>query len=157
MRNSTVCYIIKDGKYLMLHRVKEENDMNRGKWITVGGGCEEKESPEDCVVREVKEESGLTLLSYRFRGIVTFVSDKYETEYMYIFTSDDFEGELIDCDEGVLEWVDEKDVGSLPQWEGDRLFFGKILNDEPFFSMKLVYEGDRLVEAFDEGKRIDIG
>ena len=108
MRNTTLCHIERDGKYLMLHRVKKENDLNHDKWVGIGGKFEDKESPEDCNLREVKEETGLTLNSYRYCGIVTFVSDKWETEYMHIFHSKDFCGQLKECDEGNLEWVDKQ-------------------------------------------------
>ena len=148
MRNTTLCYIHNDrGQTLLLHRVKKENDLNRDKWIGVGGGFEDKESPQECLVREVLEETGLTLTSYRYRGIVTFVSDEWETEYMHLFTADGFTGELIRCDEGDLEWVDDDRVLSLPTWEGDRLFLERLWQDTPFFSMKLQYAGDTLVYA----------
>ena len=154
MRLTTLCYIEKDGSYLMLHRVKKKNDLNHDKWVAVGGKFEDKESPEECLVREVAEETGLTLLSYELRGIVTFVSDIYETEYMYIYTSDKYEGELAECDEGVPEWIGFEDINKLPQWEGDRIFFDYIRNGEPFFSLKLEYRGDELIYASKNGKRI---
>ncbi|MBQ2898727.1 MAG: 8-oxo-dGTP diphosphatase, partial [Oscillospiraceae bacterium] len=122
MINSTLCYIKHDGKYLMLHRVKKENDANKDKWIGIGGKFEDKESPEDCILRETKEETGLTLTSYKYRGIVTFVSDRWETEYMHLFTADAFEGELIECDEGELEWISPEKLDSIPKWEGDKIF-----------------------------------
>ncbi len=148
MRNTTLCYIHNDrGQTLLLHRVKKEQDLNRDKWIGVGGGFEDKESPQECLVREVREETGLTLTSYRYRGIVTFVSDEWETEYMHLFTADGFTGELVTCDEGDLEWVDDDRVLSLPTWEGDRLFLTRLWQDTPFFSMKLQYAGDTLVYA----------
>ncbi len=148
MRNTTLCYIHNDrGQTLLLHRVKKENDLNRDKWIGVGGGFEDKESPQECLLREVFEETGLTLNSYRYRGIVTFVSDEWETEYMHLFTADGFTGDLIRCDEGDLEWVDDDRVLSLPTWEGDRLFLERLWQDTPFFSMKLQYAGDTLVYA----------
>jgi 8-oxo-dGTP diphosphatase len=124
MKYTTVCYIEKDDSYLMLHRIKKENDANRDKWIGIGGKFLDGESPEDCVLREVYEETGLTLKSWRYRGIVTFVSDRWETEYMHIFTSDSFSGSLIDCDEGVLEWVKKEELNSLPLWEGDKYSTG---------------------------------
>lgn len=155
MRNTTLCYIHNDqGQTLLLHRVKKENDLNRDKWIGVGGRFEDKESPEDCLIREVKEETGLTLTSYRYRGIVTFVSDTWETEYMHLFTADGFTGELIRCDEGNLEWVDDDKVASLPTWEGDRVFLDLLERDTPFFSLKLVYEGDTLVHSALNGKEL---
>ena len=158
MKNSTLCYIEKDGKYLMLHRVKKENDCNRDKWIGIGGKFEDGESPEECMIREAREETGLDINSWKYRGIVTFVSDKWETEYMHLFTSDDFSGEPIgsdDCEEGILEWVEISHVPQLPLWEGDKLFLELLAKDVPFFSMKLRYEGEKLVYASVDGKRID--
>lgn len=153
MRNTTLCYIQNDkGQTLLLHRVKKENDLNKDKWIGVGGGFEDKESPEDCLLREVYEETGLTLTAYRYRGIVTFVSDQWETEYMHLFTADGYEGEPIDCDEGTLEWVDNALVPTLPTWEGDRIFLRLIAEDAPFFSLKLCYEGETLAAAVLNGK-----
>lgn len=121
---STLCYIEKDGCWLMLHRVKKKNDLNHDKWIGVGGKFEEGESPEDCLLREVGEETGLTLTDYRFRGLVTFVSDEAPTEYMHLFTATGFTGALRDCDEGTLEWVPIPQVETLPLWQGDKLFCG---------------------------------
>ena len=138
----------------MLHRVKKENDLNRDKWIGIGGGFEDKESPEDCLLREVREETGLTLTSYRYRGIITFASDRWETEYMHLFTADGFTGELCRCDEGDLEWVDDDKVAALPTWEGDRVFLDLIARDVPFFSLKLVYDGDVLQSATLNGKML---
>lgn len=138
-RLSTLCYLEKDGQYLMLHRVKKKNDMNEGKWIGVGGHFEDGESPEECVLREVKEETGYTLTSYQYRGVVTFVFAEEETEYMSLFTADDFTGEPIECNEGVLKWIDKKEVLNLNLWEGDKIFL-KLLDEKiPFFSLKLVY------------------
>ena len=156
MLNTTLCYIEQDGKYLMLHRVKKKNDINHDKWIGIGGKFEEKESPEDCALREVKEETGLTLTSYAYRGLVTFVSDQYETEYMHLFTADGFTGELIDCDEGTLEWVDKALVPTLPTWAGDRIFLDLLARDVPFFSLKLEYVGDTLVRAVLDGKELPL-
>ena len=136
----------------MLHRVKKENDLNQDKWIGVGGGFEQDESPEECLLREVKEETGLTLTSWRYRAVITFVSDKWETEYMHLFTAEEFTGDLIDCDEGVLEWVDKARIPELPLWEGDKLFFDLLAKDAPFFSMKLRYEGERLAYAALNGR-----
>lgn len=152
MRNTSLCYIEWDGQYLMLHRVKKEIDENKDKWIGVGGKFEEGESPEDCMLREVYEETGLRLASWRFRGIVTFVSNIWGTEYMHLFTSDSFSGEMKRCDEGTLEWVDKAKVQSLPIWEGDKLFFRLLDEEAPFFSLKLRYEDDRLAEAVLNGK-----
>ena len=154
MLNTTLCYIEKDGCWLMLHRVKKEHDINRDKWIGIGGKFEDKESPEDCLLREVREETGLTLTSYQYRGLVTFVSDQYETEYMHLFTAGGFTGDLIDCDEGTLEWVPVETVPSLPTWAGDRIFLDLLRRDVPFFSLKLAYEGDRLALAVLDGKDI---
>lgn len=143
---STLCYIEKDGKYLMLHRTKKKNDMNQNKWLGVGGKFEEKESPEECLMREVKEETGLTLKSYQLVGVVTYISTKWETNYMYIFTSDQFEGNLIECDEGDLQWIDKKEVKKLETWEGDKVFLDKILqNSKNFFTIKFEYDGEKLI------------
>ena len=150
---STLCYIEKDGQYLMLHRTVKKNDVNKDKWIGVGGHFEADESPEECVLREVKEETGYTLTSYRFRGIVTFVSGNGVTEYKHLFTADEFEGKSIACDEGELEWVKKEDVLKLNIWEGDRIFLRLLADEEPFFSLKLVYDGhDTLVSAVLNGK-----
>lgn len=154
MINTTLCYIERGDAYLLLHRVKKENDLNRDKWIGIGGKCEEGESPEDCVLREAYEESGLALTAYRYRGLVTFVSDRWPGEYMHLFTADAFEGEIRDCDEGTLEWVKKSDFSSLPQWEGDKIFLRLIEEDAPFFSLKLRYEGETLAEAVLNGKKI---
>lgn len=155
MRNTTLCHIERDGKYLMLHRVKKENDLNHDKWVGIGGKFEDKESPEECNAREVLEETGLTLLGARYRGIVTFVSDKWETEYMHIFTADRFTGEIIDCDEGELCWVEKTRLLSLPLWEGDKIFL-RLLEDphQPFFSLKLEYQGDSLTRAVLDGHEL---
>lgn len=152
---TTLCYIEKDNCYLMLHRVKKEQDINRDKWIGIGGHFEEKESPEDCLLREVKEETGLTLTSYRFRGIITFVTDCYETEYMCLYTSDAFEGELSVCSEGDLEWVPKSKLRELNLWEGDYIFLDLLERKEEFFSLKLCYEQDKLVEAVLDGKVLE--
>lgn len=139
--NSTLVHLIKDGKYLMLHRVKKEGDYNKDKWIGVGGKFEPRESPEECARRETLEETGLTIGKMDFRGIVTFVYQDI-TEYMHLFTSEDFSGEMKDCDEGNLEWVDISEVCNLPIWEGDKIFFKLMEDDAPFFSVKLVYDDD---------------
>ena len=132
----------------MLHRVRKENDENKDKWIGVGGKLEDRESPEDCVLREVKEETGLTLTEYRYRGLVTFVSDRWETEYMHLFTATGYTGTLrADCDEGELAWIDKRALLELPLWEGDRIFLRLLDQGAPFFSLKLVYEGERLVSS----------
>ena len=139
---TTLCYIEKGDQYLMLHRVKKEHDINKDKWIGVGGKFEDKESPEDCLFREVREETGLTLTSWKFRGIIT---DRYETEFMHLYTADDWEGEMIECNEGNLEWLDKKEVFNLKVWEGDKIFFWLMQHDAPFFSLRLEYVGDELV------------
>lgn len=152
MKNTTLCYIEKDGQCLLLHRTKKQNDENGGKWIGVGGKCEEGESPEDCVVREVREETGLTLTGYRYRGLVTFVSDEWPTEYMHLFTADDFTGTLTDCSEGELAWVPLSRRASLPTWAGDRVFLSLLEQQRPFFSLKLVYRGETLTAAVLDGR-----
>ena len=145
---TTLCYIEKDEKYLMLHRVKKENDCNKDKWIGIGGKFEEKESPEDCIRREVMEETGLTLVHPRYRGIVTFISDgMQETEFMHLFTATEFAGTIKECDEGTLEWVPKEDVIRLPHWDGDLIFLALLERGEPFFSLKLTYAGSTLTEA----------
>jgi len=155
MKNTSLCYVERDGKYLMLHRVKKKDDYNGGKWIGVGGKFLEGESPEECLCREVKEETGLTLTSYRLRGIVTFAAAKWETEYMYLYTASAFEGTLTECDEGVLAWVEKEKVPTLPLWEGDKVFLQLLQEDAPFFSLKLVYdEEDRLVKSVLNGKEV---
>ena len=146
MINTTLCYIEKDGEYLMIHRVKKKNDLNHDKWIGVGGKFEYGESPHECAVREIREECGVMPKNLRYRGIVTFVSDEYGTEYMHLFTADGYEGEIdYNCDEGVLEWVKKEKIPSLPIWEGDKIFFELLDKEDGFFSLKLQYEGDRLV------------
>ena len=154
MWNTTLCYIEREGQYLMLHRVKKENDINHDKWIGIGGKFEDKESPEECLVREVREETGLTLTDYTYRGLVTFVSDRWVTEYMHLFHATGFEGQLRECDEGVLEWIDKKKLFDLQQWEGDKIFLRLMDMRVPFFSLKLVYEGDALTAAVLNGERI---
>ena len=151
---STLCYIEKDGQYLMLHRTVKKNDVNKDKWIGVGGHFEADESPEECLLREVKEETGLTLTSWRFRGLVTFLSDAWETEYMCLYTADGFEGDMITCDEGTLEWVKKSELEKLNLWEGDKIFFKLLKEEHPFFSLKLKYRGDVLTEAVLDGKRL---
>ena len=157
MHNTTLCYIERGNEYLMLHRVKKAVDENAGKWIGVGGGFEEGESPEECLLREVYEETGLRLLSWRYRGIVTFVSDEWGTEYMHLFTSDAFEGTLKDCSEGVLAWKSRDDVlTKLPIWEGDRIFLKLLAEEKPFFLLTLRYRGDTLTEAVLDGKPLTV-
>ena len=142
---STLCYIEKDNKYLMLHRTKKKNDINKDKWLGIGGKFEEGESPEECIVREVMEETGLKLNSYQLRTIVTYVSTNWETEYMYVFTSNDFTGDLIECNEGDLQWIDKDEVTKLNTWEGDKIFVEKLQKDSRFFTVKFEYDGDKLV------------
>lgn len=154
MQLTTLCYMEQDDSYLMLHRVSKKQDANKDKWIGVGGKFEDKESPEECLLREVKEETGLILISYRLRGIVTFVSDRWVTEYMFLYTADQFEGELIPCKEGKLEWIRKEDVKKLNLWEGDKIFLKLLEEDAPFFSLKLSYKGDHLVQAVLDGKEI---
>ncbi len=155
MKMTTLCYLEQDGKYLMLHRTKKENDENRDKWIGVGGKFEDGESPEDCMVREVLEETGLTVKAFRYRGIVTFVSDLYPTEYMHLFTVTDWAGCEKDCDEGELAWIEKERLLTLPMWEGDRIFLELIADsDTPFFSLKLTYRGEQLTEAVLNGEKL---
>ena len=144
---STLCYIEKDNKYLMLHRTKKKNDINKDKWLGVGGKIEEGESPEECMIREVKEETGLTLKEYQLRGIVTYVSNKWETEYMYVFTATEFEGDLIECDEGDLEWIEKEKIHTLPTWEGDHIFVDKLQKDNGFFFLIFEYDGEKLIKC----------
>lgn len=147
MKMTTLCYIEKDGRYLMLHRTKKEKDINKGKWIGVGGHAYDGETPEECLLREVKEETGLTLTSYKFRGLITFISDECEPELMCLFTADGFTVEQCVCDEGDLAWIDKSQVAGLPTWEGDAVFLKLLLEGEKrFFTLKLRYEGDKLVE-----------
>ncbi|MBE7017619.1 MAG: 8-oxo-dGTP diphosphatase [Ruminococcaceae bacterium] len=154
MMHTTLCYPMRGGQYLMLHRVKKEHDANRDKWIGIGGKFLEGESPEECLLREVREETGLALTDWRYRGIVTFVSDRWEGEYMHLFTAHKWEGQLSGCDEGELEWVDIDAVPSLPIWEGDKIFLRLMAEDAPFFSLKLRYEGEKLVYAALNGKEL---
>ena len=154
--NCTLCYIENpQGEYLMLHRVKKKNDVNHDKWIGVGGKFEEGESPEECLLREVREETGLTLTDSRFRAVVTFVADGWDTEYMFLYTAAGYAGTLKECDEGNLEWVPKEKVYDLPIWEGDKLFFRLIEDPEnPFFSLKMEYRGDTLVRAVLDGREL---
>ena len=145
MKITTLCYIEKDNCYLMLLRNKKKDDPNEGKWIGVGGKAEKGESPDECMLREVFEETGLTLTDYRFLGIITFISDTWEDEYMMLYKGISFDGTLrADCDEGQLRWIPKEDILQLPLWEGDRLFLSKMLKNAGQIHMKLVYEGDCL-------------
>ncbi len=159
MLNTTLVYIEKDSKYLMLHRTKKPNDLNRDKWIGIGGKFEENESPEECAAREVKEETGLSLKSLEFRGIVTFVSDTSNCEYMHIFWTDDFSGTAFGrdgCVEGELEWIEKSKMNEIPHWKGDEIFLNLLEMKVPFFSLKLVYEKGELLEAVLNGKKLDL-
>jgi len=154
---TTLCYIERDGKYLMLHRVKKQKDVNKDKWIGIGGHFEEGESPEECLLREVKEETGYTLTSWKYRGIVTFLYGEDGAEYMSLYTAEGFEGDAIPCDEGELEWVEKKKIQELDIWEGDKIFFRLLEEGHPFFSLKLVYDakGTLLYAALD-GKQMEL-
>ena len=157
MINSTLCYLENDrGEYLMLHRVKKKNDTNQDKWIGIGGKFEDGESPEECVLREAKEETGLTLEDFRYCGLVTFVSDRWETEYMHLFHARKWTGEIRECDEGVLEWIHKDALAALPQWAGDRIFLRLMDEGGPFFSLKLRYEGETLRYAALNGKALEV-
>ena len=156
MKLTTLCYIIRDGKWLMLHRTKKECDENAGKWIGVGGKLEEGESPENCLYREVSEETGLKLDSHSFRGMVTFCSNVWSDQIMFLYTATAEAGDPITCSEGELAWIDEKDMPSLNLWEGDRIFIDLLCKNAPFFSLKLAYKGDDLVSAELDGKKYDI-
>ncbi len=154
MINSTLCYCLSGDQVLMLHRVKKKNDINHHKWIGIGGKFEKDESPEECLLREAKEETGLTLTSWRCRGVVTFLNTQCEGEYMYLFTADGFTGDLTDCPEGDLQWVSRDFLDALPTWEGDKIFLDLLWQDAPFFLLTLRYDGDRLTEAVLNGKKI---
>jgi 8-oxo-dGTP diphosphatase len=154
MFNTTLCYITRGDEVLMLHRVKKKNDINKDKWIGIGGKFEGDESPDECLLREAREETGLTLTNWRCRGVVTFLCDGVEGEFMYLFTADDFEGELKDCDEGELKWVSREFLYNLPMCEGDKIFLDLLWQDAPFFLLKLHYRQDRLIEAVLNGRTI---
>ena len=146
-RLTTLCYIEKDGCYLVLHRTRKDHDENHDKWIGVGGKFEPGESPEECLLRETREETGLMLTDYRFRGLITFVSDEWGVEYMHLFTCTAFSGDLIECDEGDLVWLPKAELLGKKMWAGDRLFLRALDERTDFFTLKLRYEGERLVEA----------
>ena len=154
MLNTTLCYVTRGDEVLMLHRVKKKNDLNKDKWIGIGGKFEGGESPDQCLLREAKEETGLTLTSWRCHGVVTFLSDQYEGEYMYLFTADGFEGALKECNEGDLQWVSRAFLNQLPKWEGDEIFLNLMWQDAPFLLLTLRYQGDTLAEAILNGKKI---
>ena len=155
MLNTTLCYITRGDEVLMLHRTKKENDLNKDKWIGLGGKFEANESPDDCLLREIYEETGLTLENWKCHGVITFLTDReWEGEYMYLFSADRFSGELKDCDEGDLQWVSRNFLDQLPKWEGDKIFLDLMWSNAPFFLLKLRYSGDRLVEAVLDGKPI---
>jgi len=170
MKQTTLCYIDNGSSYLMLHRVKKDNDASHGKWIGVGGKCEADESPDECMLREVKEETDLTITSWHYRGIVTFISDTWPNEYMHLFTADRWEGELAaDCNEGNLAWIKKANLpltlsssaennntsteSTIKLWEGDKIFLRLLLDEStPFFSLKLVYVQDELTKATLNGR-----
>ena len=155
MHNSTLCYITRGDEVLLLHRVKKKNDVNKDKWIGIGGKFEENETPDECLLREAYEETGLRLTRWQCRGVVTFLTNgPWDGEYMYLFTADGFDGELKQCDEGDLQWVSREFMDSLPTWEGDRIFLELLWKDAPFFLLKLRYDGDTLVEAVLNGEKL---
>lgn len=154
MINTTLCYITRGDQVLMLHRVKKEKDINKDKWIGIGGKFEGEESPDECLLREAREETGLTLTSWQCRGVVTFLSDEYEGEFMYLFTADGFRGEIKECDEGDLQWISRDFLDQLPKWEGDKIFLDLLWQDAPFFLLTLRYSGDKLTEAILNGEKI---
>ena len=155
MYNSTLCYVLRGNDVLMLHRVKKKNDINKDKWIGIGGKFEKNESPDECLLREAMEETGLRLTSWRCRGIVTFLpNEPWGGEYMYLFTADEFEGQIGDCNEGDLQWVSRDFLDQLPKWEGDQIFLDLLWQDAPFFLLTLRYDGDRLTEAILNGQKI---
>ena len=157
MKQTTLCYLQRDNSWLMLHRVKKENDASHDKWIGVGGKCEADESPDECMLREVREETGLSVMQWQYRGIVTFISDVWPCEYMHLFTATQWAGVMTDCDEGELQWVPIADIETLNLWEGDKIFL-RLLRDpqQPFFSLKLVYQGDNLVSAKLDGQPLPL-
>ena len=154
MKNTTLCYIEKDNRYLMLHRSSKKKDGSSGKWMGIGGHFEEGESPYDCVSREVYEETGLTLVAPKYRAVVTFDSDEYESEQMHLFTCKEFCGEVGECDEGELFWIDKKEVKGLNMWNGDIVFLDLLDSRRDFFSLKLSYKGEELQEYYIDGKKV---
>ncbi|MBR1517606.1 MAG: 8-oxo-dGTP diphosphatase [Bacteroidales bacterium] len=157
MKQTTLCYIDNGSQFLLLHRVKKANDASHDKWIGVGGKCEADESPDECMVREVKEETGFDVRRWQYRGIVTFISDVWPCEYMHLFTATQWDGDEIECDEGDLQWVDKDRIFDYPTWAGDCIFLKLILDDAPFFSLKLIYHGDDLYAAKLNGHSINLG
>lgn len=160
---TTLCYIQKDEQYLMLHRTKKKKDANQDKWIGIGGHFKEGESPEECLLREVAEETGLGLTSFQYRGIVTFVSDTYPSEYMHLFTADAYtgsvtneDGTMKECEEGVMQWVAFDQIPNLSLWEGDKVFLRLLQKRRDFFSLKLTYCGEKLVDVRLDGRVIEI-
>ena len=157
MKQTTLCYMERGDQYLMLHRVKKANDASHDKWIGVGGKCEADESPDECMLREVREETGLSISRWQYRGIVTFVSDIWPCEYMHLFTASDWSGEETACNEGDLEWIDKSRLFDLTLWEGDKIFLRLLMDpQQPFFSLKLVYHGDDLVESKLDGRPLNL-
>jgi len=155
MLHTTLCYLNIDGKTLMLHRVKKKNDVNHDKWIGIGGKFEHGESPEECMLREFREETSLTPTQWAYRGIVTFLSADW-CEYMHLFTATAYKGEMRECDEGTLEWVPWESIAQLPIWEGDKVFLRLLQERETFFSLKLVYDGERLARAVLDGRELPL-
>ncbi|MDO4216971.1 MAG: 8-oxo-dGTP diphosphatase [Bacteroidales bacterium] len=157
MKQTTLCYLERDGQYLMLHRIKKDHDASHDKWIGVGGKCEGDESPDECMIREVKEETGLDIVKWEYRGIVTFISDIWPCEYMHLFVCTDWKGTQIECNEGDLEWIDKRRLFDLTLWPGDRIFL-RLLDtpNQPFFSLKLVYQGDELMSAKLDGIQLSV-
>lgn len=153
---TTLCYLEQNGCYLMLHRVKKKNDVNHDKWIGVGGKFEPGEDARACALREVYEETGLTMRAPRHRGIVDFYCPPWPAERMHLFTCSDFTGTMTDCDEGTLEWVPKQAVQALPIWPGDKLFFRLLEQDAPFFHLELYYDGDTLVRAVRDGQELPL-
>lgn len=154
MKKTTLCYIEKDDSYLMLHRIKKKNDINKGKWIGIGGKFLPGETSEECLIREAKEETGLTLSDYELKAIVTFISDIYEDEEMHLYICKGFSGEIKDCDEGELRWIKKEEIFGLPLWEGDKIFLKFLLENQPFFNLRLKYKGDRLIQAVADNENI---
>ena len=154
MHNSTLCYVIRGDQVLMLHRVKKKNDVNKDKWIGIGGKFEAEESPDECLLRECREETGLRLTSWQCRGVVTFLQEGGEGEYMYLFTAEEFEGNLHDCPEGDLQWVSREFLYRLPMWEGDRIFLDLLWRNAPFFLLTLRYRGEELTQAVLNGEEV---